>query len=223
MQLKVQPTCAVFGGSFNPLHAGHLGIVRALAADAEVQTVLVVPARTSPFKRRDVLLPDAVRWAMLRAALRGLPGVAVSDVELRRPGPSYTVDTLRTLAAQLPAARLLFALGCDAFAEFAKWNRAAEILSLAGLIVFDRAGAGREAPAQPERWTRWLPPPWDARARVHDGQRLVTPEGRLLLRHLPLTLPAVAARDILAGRRLDDVPPGAREVLAEHWRRAPPA
>ncbi len=219
MQLKERPTYAVFGGSFNPLHEGHLGIVRALAADAELSGVIVVPARRSPFKREAALLPDAVRWSMLRQALAGLPGVVLSDVELRRPPPSYTVETLHALAALLPQARLQFALGWDAFAEFAGWHRAAEILALAELLVFDRAGTQRAAPAHPAAWARLLPPPWDARARPRDAQRLETAEGRLLLRHLPLPLPAVAARVLLSERSLDGVPPGAREVLADFWRR----
>jgi nicotinate (nicotinamide) nucleotide adenylyltransferase len=220
LQLQDLPVFAVFGGSFNPVHEGHLGIVRALAADAELAGTIVVPARRSPFKREAELLPDALRWAMLRASLAGLRGVWLSDVELRGPAPSYTVDTLHALASLLPASRLCFALGWDAFAEFAGWHRAAEILALAGLIVFDRAGAERVARADPAAWARLLPAPWDARARPAADGRLVTPEGRLLVRHLALSLPAVAGREILSGRSLEGVPAGAREVLADYWRRA---
>jgi nicotinate (nicotinamide) nucleotide adenylyltransferase len=217
---KAAPAFAVFGGSFNPVHEGHVGIVRALAADAELQGILVVPARKSPFKRDATPLPAEVRWAMLRSALAGIPRVWLSDLELRRPAPSYTVETLRTLSALLPAARLHFALGWDAFAEFARWHGSAEILSLAGLIVFDRAGRGREAPADPADWARLLPPPWDACARPEPPGRLVSEAGRALVRHLALELPAVAAREILGGHSLDGVPAGAREVLADYWRRA---
>lgn len=220
--MKVQrvPQVAVFGGSFNPLHEGHLGIVRALAADAELAATIVVPARRSPFKRGRELLPDAVRWAMLRASLQGLRGVWLSDLELRRAAPSYTVDTLHTLAALLPAAQLHFALGWDAFAEFAGWHRATELLSLAGLILFDRAGSPRRAPADPPAWAQLLPSPWREEARAAGPDRLVRADGRLLVRHLSLRLPAVAARDILSGHSLQDVPAGAREVLADYWRRA---
>lgn len=217
MQIKALAACAVFGGSFNPVHEGHLGIVRALRADAGIGRVIVVPARRSPFKRDQALLPDAVRWDMLRHALAGMEGVCLSDVELRRAPPSYTVDTLHTLAALLPATPLAFALGWDAFADFARWYRAAEILTLAGLVVFDRAGAGRAAPADPAAWADLLPPPWREHARPQGAERLVTPEGRLLVRHLPIELPEVAARDILSDRSLEGVPPGAREVLAAYW------
>jgi nicotinate (nicotinamide) nucleotide adenylyltransferase len=223
LQLKVQPTLAVFGGSFNPVHEGHLGIVRALACDAEVQAVIVVPARRSPFKHDAPPLPDGVRWELLRRALRGLPRVLLSDVELRRPAPSYTVDTLRTLASLLPGARLLFALGWDAFAEFAGWSRAAEVLALAGLIVFDRAGAGRSAAADAEACRTLLPPPWPGQAQARDTRTLVAPDGRVLLRHWPLALPQVAAREVLRTRTLEGVPPGAREALADYWARTPEA
>lgn len=223
LRAPASPVVAVFGGSFNPLHEGHLGIVHALAADADVERVIVVPARRSPFKRDAALLPDAVRWNMLRHALAGEPRVCVSDIELRRPPPSYTVDTLYRLAALLPAAHLCFALGWDAFAEFAGWYHATDILAVAGLIVFDRAGKHRAAPADPAEWAPLLPPPWDGRAFARDGQRLMTRDGRPLVRHLPLELPEVAARDILSGQSLEGVPPGAREVLAAYWRQAGPA
>lgn len=227
MQLKARspqllPTFAVFGGSFNPLHEGHLGIVRALAGDPALNGTIVVPARRSPFKRDAALLPAAVRWAMLRQALRGLRGVWLSDLELRRAAPSYTVETLRTLSALLPVARLQFALGWDAFAEFAHWQGAAEMLDLAGLIVFDRAGNGRGAApdhaADPAAWAERLPPPWNGRARARPDGDLETPAGRLLVRHLTLPLPAVAARELLREHSLEGVPAGAREVLADYWR-----
>jgi nicotinate (nicotinamide) nucleotide adenylyltransferase len=242
MRTDPLPTVAVFGGSFNPVHEGHLAIVRALAADPEVQRVLVVPAHRSPFKGAGAPLPAALRWEMLRRALAGLPRVALSDVELHRPPPSYTVDTLHALAAWLPGARLMFALGWDAFAEFRGWYRAAEILSLAGLVVFDRAdspdGAGgsrvggtgaastadgrRDPVPEPSEWAALLPPPWVGRALPADGQHLVTREGRVLVRHMPLALPPVAAREILAQRSLEGVPAGAREVLAGYWQRTQP-
>jgi nicotinate-nucleotide adenylyltransferase len=220
LQIEAPPTFAVFGGSFNPLHEGHVAIVRALAGDAELAGVIVVPARRSPFKGGAELLPAELRWSMLRHALGGMARVSLSDAELRRPAPSYTVETLRTLAAQLPAARLAFALGGDAFADFARWQGAAELLALAGLIVFDRAGEGRAAPPGPADWARLLPPPWDARARPLGTDRLADEGGRVLLRHRPLALPAVAAREILGGQTLEGVPAGAREVLAAYWRQA---
>lgn len=219
MQLKAQPRLAVFGGSFNPVHEGHVGIVRALAADAGLSGVVVVPARRSPFKRATPLLPDALRWAMLRASLRDLDGVWLSDVELRRPAPSYTVDTLRTLAALLPATRLAFALGWDAFVDFAGWHRAPEVLGLAELLIFDRDGAAPPGRDDPDAWRERLPPPWKERARPLADGSLGDEAGRTLVRRLPMTLPAVAGRDILVTRDLTDVPAGARELLAGHWQR----
>lgn len=219
MKDRAPPQVAVFGGSFNPVHEGHVGIVRVLAEDPELSAVIVMPARRSPFKRSGELLPDAVRWAMLRGALRGLPGVSLSDLELRRPAPSYTVATLRTLSAMLPAAGLHFALGWDAFAEFAGWHRAPELLSLAGLIVFARAGSAFQAPADPAAWLGLLPSPWREQARPAGSDRLATPGGRILVRRLGLPLPAVAASEIRSARTLQGVPAGAREVLADYWQR----
>ncbi len=219
--MSERPAVAVYGGSFNPLHVGHVAIVRALAAEPSVARVVVVPARRSPFKTREPLLPDALRWEMLRAGLGGIPAVTLSDLELRRPPPSYSVDTLQTLAAQVPGLRLCFALGWDAYAEFARWYRADAILALAELIVFHRRGS--DTPPAMQDWVSRLPAPWRAQARCDGAQRLVDTRGRTLVRRLPIALPAVAARELRHARTLDGVAPGARELLAAHWERNPPA
>lgn len=219
VQKKALSTVAVFGGSFNPLHEGHLGIIRALAADAEVGWVLVVPTHRSPFKEHTPLLPGAVRWAMLRESLGSVPGVALCDLELRRPPPSYTSETLHVLSSLLPRARLMLAVGWDVFQEFARWHQAEEILRVAGLLVFDRAGIPPEGLGAPETWAALLPPPWPEQCRRSGPDRLVDADGRVLLRHLPLTLPDLSARKLLQERSLDGVPAGAREVLAAYWGR----
>ncbi len=216
LQDQAQTITAIFGGSFNPLHEGHLGIIRALSEDGEIGRVLVVPNRHSPFKPAEEALPDGLRREMLRRATAGLAKVRLCEVELRRPPPSYTHDTVARLAERLPGARLALALGWDAFAEFSRWHRAPEILSQAGLIVFDRAGS-EEGPPPMEEWADYLPAPWGERVRVAGPHRLVTAEGRELVRRLPLRLPDCSARAIRRARSLEGVPPAARPVLAAHW------
>ncbi len=211
--------------------------MKALADDPEVDRVLVVPARRSPFKDAPPLLPDDVRWNMLRAGLAGLAGaggmggrrdVQLCDLEMRRPSPSYTFETLGILSSLYPLSRLQLALGWDAFLEFARWRRSSEILRLAGLILFDRVGmnpAGKdESEEESKALAELLPPPWNAEAAwdadsARDGPgHLRGREGQMLLRRVVLPLPQISGREILRSRSLEGVPPGAREVLEAHWR-----
>lgn len=249
LQLKANSTAAVFGGSFNPFHEGHLGIVNALADDPEIDRVLVVPARRSPFKDGPPPLPDEVRWNMLHAGLAGLTGargmgggqdVHLLDLEMRRPPPSYTFATLGILSSLYPRTRLQLALGWDAFLEFAQWRCSSEILRMAGLILFDRAGVNpanknnseeksvinseEESQEGSKALAELLPPPWNAEAvwdadSAGGGQgRLTGRDGQVLLRRVVLPLPQISGREILRSRSLEGVPPGAREVLEAHWR-----
>ncbi len=111
------------------------------------------------------------------------------------------------------------ALGWDAFLEFARWQQSPEILRLAGLILFDRAGKDSAGKEEPGELTEMLPAPWGEDAAWDGRSRLIGQDGRVLLRRISITLPRVSAREILRSRSLDGVPPGAREVLEEYWRR----
>ena len=130
----------VFGGSFNPIHHGHLLLADEVRELLGLDRVLFVPAGAPPHKSAAGLAPAADRHAMVRLAVADHPGLAVSDVELRRPGPSYTVDTLRALLAREPGIRLTLLLGADAAAEIDAWHQAEAIPSLATVVVFARAG-----------------------------------------------------------------------------------
>lgn len=209
---------AVFGGSFNPVHEGHLEIVRALAVDPTIDSVWVLPARRSPFKPDHPQLPDTLRWEMLHHVFSGLPGVVLSDLELRHPPPSFTFHTLNRLASLLPRADLQFVMGWDAFTEFRHWYRAADILTPASLLVFDRAGEDAPTSMEAKELASMLPPPFDERAVPDGSGRLLTPEGRVLLRRRFLPLPEVSGRTILRDHRLESVPLGARALLEDHWR-----
>lgn len=140
MQIKALSNLTIFGGSFNPLHDGHLDIIRALSDDPMTGRVMVIPNRVSPFKPEVEFLPDGMRLEMLQNALAGWKNMEISDLELRLPAPSYTFRTLQILSSMLPGTSFFLALGMDAFAEFAQWHHAAEILRMAGLVVFEREG-----------------------------------------------------------------------------------
>ena len=230
-------TLYLFGGTFNPVHLGHLALIHALRAARPGADILVIPNRQSPFKQGARSLPDDLRQAMLEAALHGIPGVRVSDVELCRPAPSYTVDTVQALRQAHPGAQLRWVMGADAFAEFPRWRNAGGILAQAGLTVFARAGGLEAPPASMAAWRAWtaqMPAPWcdaapGAPPPPDAGQggvaprwplpRLLAPDQRLLVEWIPAALPEVAASEILRSGNLDAVPAAARPLLRAHLAR----
>ena len=130
----------LLGGSFDPVHLGHLIVGRVAAETLGLDSLRFVPAREQPFKRGLHGALAEQRAAMLDLAVAGSPGFAVERAELDRPGPSYTVDTLRALHAREAGVRLTLLLGADAAAELEAWHRAEEIPALATVVVFARAG-----------------------------------------------------------------------------------
>lgn len=140
---------AIFGGSFNPVHYGHLLLADEVLEQLGLDRILFVPAGTPPHKPAAVLAPAADRYAMVKLATAGHPGFDVSDLELRRTGPSYTVDTLEALAADGEALFLL--LGSETFLDLLAWRAPRRIAELARLIVVPRTGSAFDpqgAPAQ---------------------------------------------------------------------------
>ena len=222
MQEAPPPRFAVFGGSFNPVHQGHLELIEAVLRSGAVEHLFTVPANRSPFKGGRELLPAALRCEMLRAALRGMPRVSVLDLELRRPPPSYTIDTVEALASLVPRARLSLVLGADAFVGFAGWHLAGRILARADLLVFGREDGEGPLPPDPARWVAALPEPWRGAARPAEDGTLRDAAGRLLVRRMAAPIAPVSSTRIRAGGSLEQVPSGAREVLrgylAEHPR-----
>jgi nicotinate-nucleotide adenylyltransferase len=139
----------VFGGNFDPPHLGHLVAASDACDRLSLDRVLWIPSAQHPLKEERVRTPAALRLEMVRAAVAGDPRFAVDDLELRRAGPSYTVDTLRELRARQPDAELFLLAGADLLAELPRWREPAEVLRLATLAVLTREGetlAGREVP-----------------------------------------------------------------------------
>jgi nicotinate-nucleotide adenylyltransferase len=137
----------VYGGTFDPIHLGHVHVAEAARAALGLDRVVLVPARESPLKRGIERAPVEDRLAMARLAIEGRSWLAVSDVEARRVGPSYTVDTLRAIRAGLADGdELYFIAGADVLAELPRWYRVDEVLSLARFCVAARPGFPLEVP-----------------------------------------------------------------------------
>lgn len=132
------PRIGVFGGTFDPVHVGHLAIALAALESVPLDRVLFVPVRRSPLKDRDPLASIADRVTMLEAAIASEPRFAISRAELQREGVSYTVDTLEELR---PQGELFLILGSDALADLERWRAPDRIRELATILVAARPGA----------------------------------------------------------------------------------
>ncbi len=135
----------IFGGSFNPPHVAHLIGAEIAREELQLDTVIFVPASVPPHKQK-MRLPDGMlRLRMVEAAIKNNPCFAASDIELRREGPSYTIDTLRELKQQYAAdTQLVLIIGMDNLEIFDAWRSSEEILSLAELGVMVRPGYTKE-------------------------------------------------------------------------------
>ncbi|MBI3857426.1 MAG: nicotinate (nicotinamide) nucleotide adenylyltransferase [Planctomycetes bacterium] len=129
----------LLGGSFNPIHHGHLITATRAAEAVKLDRVLFIPAAFSPLKDWRDLAPDRDRWAMLRLALRGNERFAPCDLELRRGGVSYSVDTLRDLRRTTDAP-LYWILGADAARLLPRWKSIREVRRLASFVIVTRPG-----------------------------------------------------------------------------------
>ncbi|MEN3001275.1 MAG: nicotinate-nucleotide adenylyltransferase [Armatimonadota bacterium] len=130
----------VLGGTFDPVHLGHLRLAEEAREAAALDQVLFIPAARSPFKPNRPPTDASHRLAMLQRAIAGNPAFAVSNIELQRGGISYTIDTLRQLTEQLPDAQLFLIMGTDSLAEFPRWRDALHIVQLCQLLVGVRPG-----------------------------------------------------------------------------------
>lgn len=128
----------VLGGSFNPVHLGHLRAAEEVREGQGLDEMLLVPAAVPPHKDTTGLAPAHHRLRMLELALAGRGALRAVRLELDRPGPSYSIDTLRALRAELGTARLVFAVGWDAFRELGTWKDHTEIFATCDVVVVTR-------------------------------------------------------------------------------------
>jgi nicotinate-nucleotide adenylyltransferase len=142
------PSIGLFGGSFDPVHHGHLIVGLAAAEGLGLDQLRFMPAREQPFKVGRHAASAEHRAAMLDLAVTGTPSFAVERSELTRSGPSYTVETLEALRAAEPGVAWTVLLGADAAADLPAWHRAADLPGLARIVVFGRPGV--TVPRAPE-------------------------------------------------------------------------
>ena len=132
----------LFGGTFDPIHWGHLRSAEEVREAFRLDKVLFIPAAVSPLKRKVGTTPALDRLAMVRCAIAGNPAFAVSDVELCRPGKSFSIDTLRYFRRRRPKDSLYFILGIDAFREIGMWKDFQDLFPLSHFIITSRPDCG---------------------------------------------------------------------------------
>jgi nicotinate-nucleotide adenylyltransferase len=137
----------IFGGSFDPVHNAHVALARQALDELALDELVWLPAG-QPWQKRRVLAPAVHREAMVRLAIAGEPRYTLSRIELERNGPSYTVDTVRTLNARRPGVSWHLVIGQDQYAGFHTWHGWQELLGLVTLAVANRADAPLNADPQ---------------------------------------------------------------------------
>ena len=186
----------LLGGSFNPVHNGHLAIARQTRESIELDQVLFVPTNHPPHKQNGDMASARDRYEMVRLAISSDLTLAISDVEILRPGKSYSIDTVRLLRQEYGAqTQLFFLIGLDAFLEFPSWREPQALLDLCPFVVLSRPGLSFQALST----VALLPPiPRSSLADLDTGRlsRLDVPLGAQRLTCLQLSPCAVSASDI---------------------------
>lgn len=155
---------AIFGGSFDPVHLGHLWIAEGLREHAQLDEVRFLPAAISPLKQQQQAADASHRVAMLRLAIAGHPHFAIDERELKRGGVSYTVDTVRELVGEQPEDQFYLILGADSVADLPRWRTPEQIFQMVTPLVVGRGG---QAPIDWQLLSVYLPP-----QRLEEAKRL---------------------------------------------------
>ncbi|MGE5283809.1 MAG: nicotinate-nucleotide adenylyltransferase [Actinomycetota bacterium] len=139
----------IFGGTFDPFHNGHLRMAVEVMETLSLPDLFLVPSARPPHKPSQPMATAEDRLAMASAAVAGVEGISVLDLELRREGPSYSLVTVREVSEGNPGAELLFLIGADAFAEIATWHRYGELLAACDFLLLPRPGIAPEVSFPP--------------------------------------------------------------------------
>jgi nicotinate-nucleotide adenylyltransferase len=138
--LSVKQKIGLYGGSFDPVHLGHLLVAQAACEEMGLERLFFVPAAQSPFKPGMTPTPAAERLRLLRLALAGKSNYEIDEQEILRGGVSYTIDTVRNYAQRFPQAELFYLIGADHVPSLGKWREAGELARLAQFVAIPRPG-----------------------------------------------------------------------------------
>jgi len=136
----------LFGGTFNPLHNGHIQVISHVRKAFGIDRIHLIPSAVPPHKSVQNLAPARDRFKMIHKTVASIPGLCASDLELRRTGPSFTIDTIKQFIDTAdPGIELYFILGTDAFFDMDTWKRTCDIFAKINIIIMTRAGEKRKS------------------------------------------------------------------------------
>jgi nicotinate-nucleotide adenylyltransferase len=218
----------IFGGTFNPIHQGHIAIAEEVQKKLGLDRVLLIPSGRPPHKKSRRILPARHRLEMARLAVRGRPRLEVSDLEIARPGKSYTIETVRALERIFPkGTEFYLILGLDAFLEFSTWRSPEDLMARCHIVVVYRPGFRFSDLAGLGFLGRWDPRSLEQldKGRRPLYERPLSPATRLILMHVRAhDVSATQIRDHLSGgKRLKNLlPPLVESYIINHnfYRRA---
>ena len=207
----------VLGGSFNPIHYGHLLLADDVREALALDRIIFVPAAAPPHKPAGQLAPAADRFAMVERAIATHPAFAASDIELRRTGPSFTVDTLEALRS--PGEELYLVVGSETFLDLLSWREPRRVASLARLVVVPRTGSPFDAEAAPaQKVLREIGATGFSVARPGEGRSTVAARDVLIVHAMSLPISASdIRRRVREGRSLAyRLPDAVRDYIRAH-------
>lgn len=140
LQAMAKESIGIFGGSFNPIHIGHLALANYLCEYGDLDEVWFMVSPQNPFKRDSKLWDDELRLELAHLAVEGYPKFKVCDIEFHLPRPSYTINTLNTLKEQYPDKDFTLIIGADNWSMFPRWRSADEIISQYKVLIYPRPG-----------------------------------------------------------------------------------
>jgi nicotinate-nucleotide adenylyltransferase len=138
--IGIKMKLGLYGGSFDPVHLGHLLVAQAAVEELGLDKLFFIPAAQSPFKTENQLAPAEIRLRLLRLALAGKMNYEIDDQEIRRGGISYTIETLGDYAKKFPSAELFYLIGADNISKLNEWRDAGELAKLAQFTAVPRPG-----------------------------------------------------------------------------------
>ncbi|MBF0279809.1 MAG: nicotinate (nicotinamide) nucleotide adenylyltransferase [SAR324 cluster bacterium] len=212
----MQPHYAIFGGSFNPIHRGHVAVVEHLLK-LEVDKVVVIPTSRSPFKLQEQLLPNALRMEMVRHTFQEWEKVIISDIEIKTHQVQYTYHTLKHLHIQYPRVIWHLVVGWDAYQDFPKWKEAKQIINSTTLWIVQRSDLSLQ---QKESVPKFIMTPtlarWFEGIEWNPKKLSASCQGQEVVRYLEIETPPISSTDIRSGRAgLEWIPSKAKQLYLE--------